>query len=74
MIVLLQCFVYNYITIKPGKYLNIIFNLYKENRLGNCLGSLVVLSATATDLGFNFQVEQKVLLGFSMKFSVAARS
>ena len=42
----------------------------------HCLGSLVVLSATATleVLVFDSQVEQKVLLGFSMKFSVAARS
>ena len=28
----------------------------------------------ARGLGFDSQVEQKVLLGFSMKFSVAARS
>ena len=35
----------------------------------------MVLSATATrGLGFDSRVEQKVLLSFSMKFSVAARS
>ena len=36
----------------------------------DCVGSLVILSATATDS----QVEQKLLLGFCIKFSVAARS
>ena len=42
----------------------------------NCLVGLVVLSATATleVLGSISRSSKKVLLGFSMKFSIAARS
>ena len=55
--------------------LNVCDELKSNIRL-NCIVSLVVLSTTATlrGLGFDSQVEQKVLLGFAMELSVAARS
>ena len=40
----------------------------------SCLVSLVVLSLTARGLGFDSQVQQKVLFGFCMKIFVAAWS
>ena len=53
-----------------------LFFLFILENFSNCLVGLVVLSATATleVLGSIPESSKKVLLSFSMKFSVAARS